>query len=152
MVARRQGDLQTAKQWLHKSLDISQRDGLRAADAVTYNELGNIAREERDPRAARGWYLKSLTIAEKQGDRHAAAFTYANLGALADDQGNLLDAGRWVVRSIKAFLETDDHHEAKGQIDNFLRFYRRASPADKQKLEAIWRDANLGPFPTEPNE
>jgi tetratricopeptide (TPR) repeat protein len=152
VVARRQGDLQTAKQWLHKSLDISQRDGLRAADAVTYNELGNIAREERDPRAARGWYLKSLTIAEKQGDRHAAAFTYANLGALADDQGNLLDAGRWVVRSIKAFLETDDHHEAKGQIDNFLRFYRRASPADKQKLEAIWRDANLGPFPTEPNE
>jgi hypothetical protein len=24
------------------------------------------------------------------------------------------------------------------------------SSADKQKLEAIWRDANLGPFPTEP--
>jgi tetratricopeptide (TPR) repeat protein len=152
VVVRRQGDLPTAKQWLQKSLAISQTDGLRAADAVTYNELGNIAREERDPRAARGWYLKSLTLAEKQGDRHAAAFTYANMGALADDRGNLLDAGRWVVRSIKAFLETDDPHEAKRQIANFIRFRHQASPADKQKLEAIWRDANLGPFPTEPNE
>lgn len=111
-----------------------------------------VSREERDLQAAKTWYLESLAIQEKQGDRHAAAFTYANLGALAEDLGDLVDAGRWVVRSIKAFLETDDQHEAKVQIDNFIVFHRRAAPAEKEKLEAIWRDAKLGPFPTEPNQ
>jgi tetratricopeptide (TPR) repeat protein len=152
VIARRQGDLRTARQWLLQSLAISQKDGYSVGVAVTYNELASIAREERDLQAAKTWYLESLAIQEKQGDRHAAAFTYANLGALAEDLGDLVDAGRWVVRSIKAFLETDDQHEAKVQIDNFIVFHRRAAPAEKEKLEAIWRDAKLGPFPTEPNQ
>ena len=152
VIARRLVDLPTARQWLLQSLAISQKDGYSAGAAVTYGELASIAREQRDLQAAKTLYLESLAIQEKQGDRHAAAFTYANLGALADDQGNLMDAGRWVARSIKAFLETDDPYEAKRQIANFVAFHRHASPADKQKLEAIWCDANLGPFPTEPNE
>jgi hypothetical protein len=57
-----------------------------------------------------------------------------------------------MVRSIAAFLEMDDQNSAQRNIRNFLVSHRLASPADKQKLEAIWRDANLGPFPTEPSE
>jgi tetratricopeptide (TPR) repeat protein len=149
VVAWRQGDLATARQWFLRSLAISQKDGYSHGEAVTYTELGNLAQQERDPRKAREWYLKSLAIQEKQGDRHAAAFTYANLGAVTDAEGNFVDAGLWVVHSIKDFLATGDQHEARVQIDNFISFHLRASAADKQKLEAIWREANLGPVPTE---
>jgi hypothetical protein len=67
-------------------------------------------------------------------------------------QGRFEEGGIWLTRCIAAFLKTLDQDGAKQGVENFLVSHRRASPADKQKLEAIWRDANLGPFPTEPNE
>jgi len=105
-----------------------------------------------DYAAAEEWYRKSLAIEEKQGNPHGAAGTYGQLGTVAGMEGSFEGSGKWLVRGITAFLETDDQHEAARQVRNFLTSHRLASPADKQKLEAIWRDANLGPFPTEPNE
>jgi hypothetical protein len=67
-------------------------------------------------------------VSEKEGDLHFAASTYSGLGVLAALQDRFEESGRWLVRSIATLLQ------------------------DKQKLEAIWRDANLGAFPTEPNE
>ena len=151
-VAEEQRDLGTAREWYLKSLAIKEKEGDLPGAASTYNQLGNVAGLQGDFAAARGWYLKSLAIKEKQGDLHGAAGTYGNLGILAGMQGSVEASGRWLTRCIAAFLRTDDQHAADRNVRSFLRFHRDASPADKQKLEAIWRDANLGPFPTEPNE
>jgi hypothetical protein len=53
------------------------------------------------------------------------------------------------VRSIASFLQAHDPHEAERKTKAFLVLHQRVSPQDKQKLEAIWREAKLGLFPTE---
>jgi hypothetical protein len=50
-----------------------------------------------------------------------------------------------MVRAIASFRGAHDQRLADQGMRNFLIFYRHASPAVQQKLEA-----NLGPFPTEP--
>ena len=94
------------------------------------------------------WYLKSLAIKEKQGNLHGAASTYGQLGIIAGMQENFIEAGQWLVRSVSSFTNAHDQHSATGNTKNFLICHQRATPEDKQKLEALWREANLGPFPT----
>jgi len=86
----------------------------------------------------------------KLGIEHYAASTYGQLGILAGLQESFEDCGRWLVRSVASFLQTRDQREAERNTANFIVAYQFASPAVQQKLEAIWREADLGPFPTEP--
>jgi tetratricopeptide (TPR) repeat protein len=148
-VAEQQDDFNTAHNWYLKSLAISEKQGNRAYAAAVYDRFGNIAKDQHDPDNARDWYLKSLAIKEQQGDLHGAAMTYNNLGTLAGLQGSLEESGRWLIKSINAFRQTHDPHNAQQAIENFLIFHPLAPPADKLKLEALWHDANLGPFPSE---
>src|ERR1022692_2175 len=152
MIAAEQRDFAAAREWYLKSVAIEEKLGNLHRAATTYHQLGIVAQEERDSEAARKWCLKSLTISEKRADLHGAASTYGQLGILAGLRAGFEESGKWMVRSIAAFLEMDDQNSAQRNIRNFLVSHRLASPADKQKLEAIWRDANLGPFPTEPSE
>jgi len=100
---------------------------------------------------ARSWCLKSLAISEKHGDRHGSAVTHAQIGNLAAKQNSLEDSGRWFIRAIAGFIQTQDRQRVAQGVKNFLLVYQVASPAGKQTLEAAWHEANLGPFPTEPN-
>jgi tetratricopeptide (TPR) repeat protein len=152
IVAEEQRDFAAARVWYFKSLAIKEAQGDLDGAAVTYHGLGVVAQYQRDFAAAREWYLKSLAIKEKLRNVHGAASTYHQLGTLAGMQGGFEESGRWLVRSVAALLQTHDQQSANKAIGSFLILYRQASPADKQRLEAIWRDANLGPLPTEPNE
>jgi hypothetical protein len=67
-------------------------------------------------------------------------------------QGRFEESGRWLIRSVSAFLEANDQHVAGQGVQNFLIVFRLASSEEKQKLEAIWREANLGEFPSQANE
>jgi hypothetical protein len=66
-------------------------------------------------------------------------------------QGRFVEGGGWLTRSIAAFVQAHDQGGAKQSIGNFLILHRRSTPSDKQELEAIWRDAAIGAFPTEPS-
>ena len=150
-VAEEQRDLERASEWYLKSLAIKEMQGNIDGAAMTYGQMGIIAQERRDFEKAREWYLKSLAIDEKQGDLHGAACTYGNLAILARTQGSLVEGGRWALRSIANFSKVGDQHSAALNLKNFLILYDGASADDKQKLEAAWHEAGLGPFPTEPN-
>jgi hypothetical protein len=52
---------------------------------------------------------------------------------------------------MSAFAQTHDQHAAEHKIQAFRLVHELASPEDKRKLEAIWREAALRPFPAEPN-
>jgi tetratricopeptide (TPR) repeat protein len=147
MIAQEQREFETARSWYLKSLAISEQQGIEHRAAITYHQLGRVAEEQRDFETAREWYLKSLAIEEKQGNLHSAAGTYGQLGIISGLQGSLEDSGRWLSRCIAAFIQAHDQYNAEGNTRNFLIFHRHASPEDKEKLEAIWREANLGPFP-----
>jgi tetratricopeptide (TPR) repeat protein len=150
-IAQQLREFEAAREWYLKSLAMSEKMGIEHYAAATYNQLGIIAQQQSDFERAREWYLKSLAIKEKQGNLHGAASTYGQLGLIAGSQGSFEDAGRWLTRCIGAFLQTHDQHAADRNIRNFLLFHKRASPDTKHKLEAIWREAGLGGFPTEPN-
>jgi len=111
-----------------------------------------IAAEQQDFEAARESYLISLAIKEKHGSPHDAATTYGQLGILAGRQRRFEESGRWLIRCLSNFLSARDQHNVKRAVRNFLDAYREASAADKQKLELIWQEANLGPFPTPPTQ
>jgi tetratricopeptide (TPR) repeat protein len=148
-IAEKGRDFETAREWYLKSLSISEKQGNLLLAASTYGQMGRIAAEQRDFETAREWCLKSLVIKEKQDDLHGAGITSGQLGIIAGLQGSFEEGGRWLSRCIATLIQTHDQYEAERNIGNFLLLHRRASPEDKQKLQAIWRDANLGPFPTE---
>jgi len=141
-----------AREWYLKSVTIKMKQGNAAGAARTFHQLGRLAEEQRDFPEARQWYVRSLAITEKQGTLHEAAMTYGQLGAVAGLQGSVEECGKWLVRSIVCFRQTHDQYEADRIIEEFLAGCKQASPANQQRLEAIWREANLGPFPTEPNQ
>jgi tetratricopeptide (TPR) repeat protein len=121
-------------------------------EASAYHQLGMIAEEQREFETAREWYLKSLAISEKQGNLHGAPSTYGQLGILAGLQGSVEESGKWLAQSIAGFLQMDDQYMAERAVGNFLVLHQRASAEDKRKLEAIWRNAGLGPFPGDPKQ
>jgi tetratricopeptide (TPR) repeat protein len=147
VIAEQQRDFETAREWYLKSLAISEKQGDLHVAGMTYHHLGIIAQEQQDFAAAQDLYLRSLAISEKQGNLHGSASTYGQLGGISGDQGNFEESARWYTRAVTAFHQTHDQHSEELVVRNFLIFYRQAPPAEKEKLKAIWLEADLGPFP-----
>jgi tetratricopeptide (TPR) repeat protein len=147
MISQEQRDFAAAEQWYRKSLAIKEKLGDEHGAASTYHQLGTVAQEQRDFAAAEQWYRKSLAIKEKLGDEHGAASTYGQLGLLAGQQGNFVESCQWLIKACMSFQRTADPALTAQTVGNFLIFYKRASPADRAKLEALWSEAGLGPFP-----
>jgi tetratricopeptide (TPR) repeat protein len=146
-MAQEQRDFAAAEAWYRKALPIWEKLGDEHGAAITYHNLGVIAEEQRDFAAAEAWYLKSLAIKEKQGDEHGAASTYGQLGILAGEQGHFIDSGQCLIKAILGFHRAADPHLVRQAVQNFLVNYRNAPAADQAQLEALWKEARLGPFP-----
>lgn len=148
-VALQQRDFATAHEWyLKKALPIHEKQGNEHGAAQAYHQLGRIAQEERDFAAARDWYLRSLVISEKQGSDYLAAGTYGQLGSVAGTQGDLELCAEWLIKAIRAFVRSSDQHSVQMGVDNFVFFYRAASPDDQAKMKTIWEKAGLGDLPS----
>jgi tetratricopeptide (TPR) repeat protein len=147
MIAEEQPDFAAAEQWYRKSLAISEKLGIEHGAARTYHQLGMIAEEQRDFAAAEQWCRKALLIFEKLSDEHGATITYWQLGLSAAEQGNFVESGRWLIKALVSFQRTADPALAAQAVRDFLRSYKRASATDRAKLEALWSEAGLGPFP-----
>ena len=146
-VAQEEREFKAAREWYAKSLEIEERHGNLQGIAKSCFQLGRVAEEERNFDAARKLILKSLAINEKQGNLHSAALDYNQLGVLAARQGDTIASAAWLVRGIKAFLEASDPRLAHNGGGIFLLAHQHASPEEAQKMEAIWHEAGLGPFP-----
>ena len=146
MIEGAQHNFVMARQWYSKALSIYEPSGDPKA-ASTYHQLALVAQEEGNLTEAVNWCLKSIVIKEERRDLYGAASSYGLRGVLAGLQDDLEGAARWITRAIQAFLETGDELNAKGNAANVVYFHERASPENKQKIEAIWHNAGLGPFP-----
>jgi hypothetical protein len=47
---------------------------------------------------------------------------------------------------VAGFRGARDTHEAERIRGEFIGFYDKASAADRQRLESIWRESDLGPM------
>jgi tetratricopeptide (TPR) repeat protein len=151
VVAHEQSNFEAARKLYLKSLVISEKHRNLHGSSISYHQLGRLEEDQGNFENSREWYLKSLAISEKQGNLHNAAGTYGQLGTLAGKQGNLQDSGRWLIRAIATFRQTQDAHRVEGNFENFLITYENCSDDDKRRLEAIWREANLGQLPLQKN-
>jgi hypothetical protein len=59
----------------------------------------------------------------------------------------VVDSGQWLIKAIVGFHRAADPHNVRQAVRNFLVNYRDAPAADQVKLEALWKEAGLGPFP-----
>ncbi|MCD7838677.1 MAG: tetratricopeptide repeat protein, partial [Clostridiales bacterium] len=71
-LARKDGDLQAARDWHEKSLFIAEQLAKTRGTledqrdlSISYNKMGNLALEEGNWQAAREWCAKDLAIAER---------------------------------------------------------------------------------------
>jgi hypothetical protein len=58
----------------------------------------------------------------------------------------VVDSGQWVIKATLAFRRARDHN-ARQTVEDFLVNYRNAPAADQARVEALWNEAGLGPFP-----
>ena len=148
-LAQRKEHLESAREWYFRSLAITEGRGYWHVAAMTYHQLGLVAEQQRDFKTAGEWYLKSLDIKKKQSDPHGAASTLGQLGILAGLEGNVQACAEYLTRSIAIFLQANDRRSAEVNIRNFFVAYDGVSPEDQRKMESIWSQAGLGPFPTQ---
>ncbi|MDB6175039.1 MAG: hypothetical protein JWL59_4350 [Chthoniobacteraceae bacterium] len=141
MIAEEQRDFGAAERWYLKSLAITENHGDEYGAAISYHQLGIIAQEQRDFDAAERWYLKSLAIKEKQGNEHGAAISYGQLGHLARERGDYLQAGRHYLKALGIFSRKNDAHSAGIASNDFARLFASSSPAAREPLGAMGREA-----------
>lgn len=130
-------------------LDLAQacrKSGDQSGEASTYHQLGMIAQEQRDFASAEQWYLKSLAITEKHGNEHGAAITYGQLGRFKQSLGDFLLAGQYSLSAF-AILQKSSQPLAQLVLSDLMESYQSCTENEKQRLRAMWREANLGKFP-----
>ena len=145
--------LNEAKEYFHRSLKINKQFGYEDCAASNCHQLGTVAQQEQDYYGANKWYHEAVAINEKLGEMHRAAMNYGQLGILAADQTNLEEAARWLIKASRAFASCNNPKGAQKNASHFAIVHKMASPPDRAKLEALWKEADLGdlpPFP-EPN-
>ena len=140
-IAHDQRDFAAAEGWYLKSLVIKDKQGDKHGAASTYHQMGVTTQEQRDFAAAEGWYLKSLAIKDKQGDEHGAANTYHQLGRVAEERGDRSQAGTLFLKAFAIFARKKDEHSAGIALGGFTRLFRAASPADRERLQAMGHKA-----------
>ncbi|MGB7592465.1 MAG: hypothetical protein WBO19_14615, partial [Terriglobia bacterium] len=59
----------------------------------------------------------------------------------------VIDSGQRLIKAIVVFRHAKDPHLVRQSVHNFLLFHQAALAADQAKLEALWNEAGLGPFP-----
>lgn len=146
-VAEEKRDFTSALNWYRKSLLLEEEQGNLQGIAHSYHQLGSVARKQREFATARDWLQKSLAISKEQQDDHASSITSGELGIIAGLEGNAEECGKWMIRSVAGLLKTHDPSAAEANVENLMLFYDRASSVDKQKIEAYWQEADVGPFP-----
>ncbi|MEZ6129191.1 MAG: tetratricopeptide repeat protein [Planctomycetaceae bacterium] len=146
-IAQERQDFVAAEQLYRKSLTISEKSGEEHGAALTYHQLGINAQERRDFVVAEQLYRKSLNIFEKHGDEHHAATALYQLGRLNFLNENLLVSGEILIRVLRTFQRTSAHH-ARTAMNALTEVANVCSESEREQLQKLWRDANLGEFPT----
>jgi len=123
----------------------------RGDEAVSLNNLGNIARTRGDLAEAERLYRECLAIAKEIGARQGEASSLQNLGEIAYMRGDLAEAER-LYRESLAIEEISDRNEA-GSLNNLgIIAQIRGDLAEAERLyrESLAIIREIGPRQSEP--
>lgn len=96
----KQSKPEEANQLLEKAFGIDQQNNLRAFEAISINNKGNIQLEQGNIRDAINSYKQSLVIKEEISDKGSQAITFHNLGNALYSLGELKKAEEYLRRSL----------------------------------------------------
>jgi predicted ATPase len=105
VLARGQGDYDSARALLTESLAIARERGNRAGIAASLFELGNIANDHERLDEARDLYRQSLEIRRELGDRWGVSVALHNLAVVAEAQKDFANARPLYEEALAAHRE-----------------------------------------------
>ncbi len=99
-LALQQADLQRAKPYLEKSLELWQASNNKTGMASNFNNLGILARRQGEFELAEHYYLECLSLRRELGNRYGEAAILRNLGSLAIYQENWENAKDFLEQAL----------------------------------------------------
>jgi tetratricopeptide (TPR) repeat protein len=104
----RRGDLNIAKEWTNKGLQLFKKLNDQTGIALSFKNLGNITSKENNLDEAQELYRKGLNISEK-AKLDISANLKLSFGMLKLKKGDHLGAQQYLAESISLFQNSNDH-------------------------------------------
>jgi uncharacterized protein HemY len=131
LVVREQGDWETARVILERSLDLHQALGDRGGMAHAETRLGEVAHAVGEFSRARRHYEAGLALARESGERVVLAWAPHHLGRLAIEEGDFATAGARLAEGLRVHLEDTDKVGYLHSLAAFAGLAAAAGQADR---------------------
>jgi len=115
---RYQGDYETARYLLTKSLQVKRELGDKDGVVTSLNNLGVIAWYQRAYDEARQFHTESLQISKELGDKHGIAESLGNVGLIACDQGAYDEARQFHTECLQISKELGNKWSVATSLNN----------------------------------
>lgn len=117
-VAINRGDLEDARSYYNRALEISRDIRYRVGEAKSLTNLGSVNWQLDDRERAAEHYEQALEIYREIGDHHEGARCLKNLGLVAWGRGDYTEADRFFDRSLDIYREIGDRLGEAGCLNN----------------------------------
>lgn len=140
IVAYRRERLAEAALHFGKALDMARTHDDTAAQAQSWNDVGNAYRRVGDYAQALEAFTTSLALREKLGQSAEAAAVLNNLGNVQQDLGDYAAAEDWLQRALAAYRAQASPRQVAHVLESLALNDRRRQRDDaaRAKLEAAW--------------
>lgn len=131
------GDLESALEFLQKSLAISEEIGDRQGVGEVSGNIGFVCHDQGDLERALTFHKKHLSISEEIGLKRGIGIASSNIGLIYRDRGELDLALKFLQKSIIIFEEIGDRrcigivsgnmgliYRDRGELTRALNFFR----------------------------
>ncbi|MDC8013204.1 tetratricopeptide repeat protein [Tahibacter soli] len=142
IVAYRRERLAEAALSFGKALDMARAHDDAAAQAQSWNDVGNAYRRVGDYAQALEAFTTSLALREKLGQSAEAAAVLNNLGNVQQDLGDYAAAEDWLQRALAAYRAQASPRQVAHVLESLALNDRRRQRDDaaRAKLEAAWSE------------
>jgi len=118
VLARSQGDYDTARAWVQESVDLYRQAGDKLGIATSLTNLGLITYAQGDYSAARTLHADSLAIRRELGDKRGIATSLNNLGLVTLEQGDHIAAQAMYFEAVGLYRDLGDKGGMASALNN----------------------------------
>ncbi|MEH0522656.1 serine/threonine-protein kinase [Streptomyces stelliscabiei] len=125
---RARGELASAKDFLERSLAVSEAHRCPAAAGWTHHELAELAQREGNARQEREHYAAALRVSLACGDDALTGWSLIHVARCAEGPGDLPQAGEHYARALEIGARVHDKWMVREAEEGLARI---AAPADR---------------------
>ncbi len=114
----RQSNFDRASSLSQQARKLARKMGDQAGEAISLNNLGNVAFDQGEYKQARDYYQQSLAIQQAIGDQRGVGNSFNNLGNVAFDQGEYKQARDYYQQSLAIQQAIGDQRGIGNSLNN----------------------------------